>query len=264
MRKAGIFVLIFLCSIPLVAHDLFLRSRPFILPGPGSVVLSMWLAEAFPGKEQKWRADKTVSAAVNGSTGYRKLNVTGTAPEIPLNQAGTFVIGWESRPSYIKIDAAAFAIYLEADGYMNVIEIRKKRGEESKEGTERYVRYLKALVQVGSQRTEHYKDPFGFKIELIPSSNPYSTKIGGPLELQLFFDGKPLVGAKVLATYEGFSEEHDVYAQSLQSGPDGKFKVIIDHPGLWMVRANYMLPLAGDSKAEWESFWANLTFEIPG
>ncbi len=264
MKKIGILVFTLLFSSQAFPHDLFLRPNPFVLINPGNTKLSMWLAEAFPGKEEKWRADKTVYTIVNGPTGLQKVKDSpGVGPEIVLNRAGTYVVGWEATPSYIKIDAATFLKYLEADGYTNVIEQIKKRGDEKKEGTEKYIRYLKTLVQVGDQRTEHYKESLGYKIELIPSSNPYSVKIGDPLEFQLLFDGKPLAGARVLATYEGFSKEHDVYAQSVQSGKDGKFKVVIDHPGLWMIRANHMLPLSGDPKAEWESFWANVTFEIP-
>ena len=264
MAKIGVLVLSLMFSIPAFPHDLFLRPGPFVMSNPGSTKLSMWIAEAFPGKQEKWRSDKTVNIVVHGPAGLQKIkDGPDIGPDVPLTRAGTYVIGWEATPSYIKIDAPTFQKYLEADGYTNIIQLRKQRGEENKEGTEKYVRYLKSLVQVGLQRTDHFKEPLGSKIELIPKSNPYGVKIGQPLEFLLLFDGKPLSGATIFATYEGFSKEHDVYAQTVRTGPDGTFKILIGHPGLWMVRANHMLPLSGDPKAEWESFWSNLTFEVP-
>ncbi|MCI0415564.1 DUF4198 domain-containing protein [bacterium] len=262
MKKIGIVAFSLLFSIHGMTHDLFLRPASFVLAGPGELKLSMWLSEAFPGKEQKWRSDKTVSTIVKGPGGLQKIpNVPDASATVSLKQTGTYVIGWEATPSYIKIDALTFNKYLEAE-YKSALQMRKQRGEEQKEGTEKYFRYLKSIVQVGAQRTDDPKQPVGHKIELIPLSNPYEVHAGNSLEFQLLFEGKPLSDAKAFATYDTFSKEHDVYAQTVESGPDGKLRIQIDQPGLWMVRANHILPLAADSKAEWVSYWANVTFEI--
>jgi len=32
---------------------------------------------------------------------------------------------------------------------------------------------------------------------------------------------------------------------------------------VWLVKAVHMIPLPKDGDADWESFWASLTFELP-
>ena len=180
MKKIGIVAFSLLFSIQGMTHDLFLRPASFVLAEPGELKLRMWLSEAFPGKEQKWRSDKTVSTIVKGPGGLRKIpDVTDVSATVSLKQDGTYVIGWGGTPSYIKIDAATFNKYLDAE-YKNILKTRKQRGEEQKEGTEKYFRYLKSIVQVGSQQTDHPKQPVGHKIELVPLTNPYEVHPGNP------------------------------------------------------------------------------------
>src|SRR5919106_6307274 len=141
MRKIGFLAFSLLFSIDGMTHDLFLRPASFVLAEPGELKLSMWLAEAFPGREQKWRSDKTGSTIVKGPAGLQKIpNVTDVSATVSLKQDGSYVIGWEGTESYIKIDAATFNKYLEAE-YKNVLQMRKQRGDEQKEGTEKYFRY---------------------------------------------------------------------------------------------------------------------------
>jgi hypothetical protein len=263
MFKKMIVFIIFAFQTFLYAHDLYLRGNPFRLNSPGTTKVSMNLAEAFPGKEQLWRADKTTSFIVSGPSSTRKLeNKEKGNPSVDLSEEGTYVIGWSSSPSYITIDAAHFNEYLEAEGYMNVIKIRKETGQQNKEESEKYTRYLKTMIQVGTKHTDQYKTPLGFKIEIIPQSNPYSLKVGESLNVQVLLDGKPLPDNTLMATFDTNSKEHDVYAQVLHTDKDGNAKIQLTDPGVWLLRSNYMTELKNDPKAQWESHWANLSFDV--
>lgn len=248
---------------PLTAHDLFLQSNPFRLDRPEAITLTMRLSEAFLGKEVTWKADKTVNFLLNTPSGLIKLDdKTNQNPTVKLKEEGTYVVGWAATPSYIKIDSSHFNEYLDKDGHSNVLKLRKERSQKNKEGTEKYTRFLKTILQVGSKNTDEYKKPFGFKIEIIPQKNPYILKVGETLDVQVLFDGEPLPDVAVMATYDTHSKEHDVYSQIIRTDDSGKSKIILDKPGVWLIRANYMTELKDDSKTEWESFWSNLTFEI--
>ena len=257
-------VLVFsLCSSVVFAHDLFLNPHPFHLKKPGSLTLAMNLADAFPGKEESWRQDKTLQFWMIGSSGKKMLtDEKGKNPTIQFSEEGTYVIGWNSSPSYIEIDSKDFTEYIEAEGYQNVVKTRKEQGKQDAKGREKYVRFLKAFVQVGSKLTKDYAQPLGQKIEIIPMSNPYSLKRGSDLSVKILFDGKPLPGARVMSTYDTFSKEHDVYAHTIDTSQDGTVKIPISQNGIWLLRVNIMMPLEGDPKADWQSFWANCTFEI--
>lgn len=245
------------------AHDLFLNAHPFHLEKTGSLTLAMNLAAAFPGKEEAWRQDKTLQFWIIGSSGKKLLkDEKGKNPIIEVSEEGTYVIGWDSSPSYIEIESKDFNEYIAAEGYQNVVQARKEQGKQDAKGREKYVRFLKAFVQVGSKLTNDYSKPLGQKIEIIPLSNPYSLKQGTDLPIKILFDGKPLPKAKVMSTYDTYSKEHDVYAHTIDTAQDGTAKIPISKNGIWLIRVNTMLPMEGDPKADWQSFWANCTFEV--
>lgn len=223
----------------------------------------MNLAEAFPGKEIPWRAEKTSQFRIAGPSTDRVLaGEEGRNPPVEVTAQGTYTIVWNSIPSYIEIDEKEFNEYASVEGYSNVIELRKQNGQENSPGREKYMRFMKTFVQVGQTRSDHYSNVMGQKIEIIPLSNPYSVKAGSRLSVKVAFDGAPAAGLRVMATYDSFSKDHDVYAQTTQTNAEGVATFSIDKPGLWLIRSNRMLPLEGDPKADWQSFWANCTFEI--
>lgn len=261
--KKLVVVLLF-AAAPLFAHDLYLRGNPLILSKPGDSTISMVLAEAFPGQPIQWRADKTSLFKVTGPTGDHLLSPTEKAanPVVNFSTEGTYVLAWTSTPSYIKIDSSEFNPYIEEEGYSKPIELRKQLHQESMPGREKYTRYLKTLVQVGVKQSDQYKEVLGFPIELIPLSNPYSLHSGSAMKVRLLFQGKPLAGHRIMATYDSFSKEHDAYAQTVTTDSNGEAEIQINKPGLWMVRSNEMLPLEGDGEADWQSFWANFTFQV--
>lgn len=245
------------------AHDVFLSAKPFVLDKPGSVTLSMYLAEAFPGEVIKWRADKTVRFWMIGpGTDVELTTKKETNPVIEFKNIGTYVIGWNATPSYIEVEPKLFNEYIEAEGYGNVIEIRKEQGKQDKPGREKYIRFLKCFVQVGSEKTNDYSKTLSQKIELIPLANPYSVSVGSELGVRVLFDGKPLRDTRVMATYDTFSKEHDVYAHTVQTNSEGIARIPINQSGTWMIRTNHMIPLEEDPKADWESYWTNFSFFV--
>lgn len=261
--KRLIAVVFTLLSPVVFAHDLFLKAHPFYLEKPAPLHLAMNLAESFPGKEEAWRHDKTLQFRLIGPAGEKKLSdEKGKNPTIQLPEEGTYVIGWDSTPSYIEIDSEHFNEYIEAEGYRNVVEARKQEGKQNAQGREKYMRFLKAFVQAGSKLTQHYAQVLGQKIEIIPQSNPYSLKRGSELIVKVLYDGKPLTGARIMSTYDTYSTEHDVYAFATDTGADGTAKIPITQNGIWMIRVNTMLSLEDDPKADWQSYWANCSFQV--
>jgi hypothetical protein len=76
--------------------------------------------------------------------------------------------------------------------------------------------------------------------------------------VQLTYQGAPLPNALVVA----FTQRTPYHKRSVRSARDGRATFTIDEPGPWLIKAVHMLPAAPGSKADWESFWASLTFEI--
>jgi hypothetical protein len=48
-----------------------------------------------------------------------------------------------------------------------------------------------------------------------------------------------------------------------RSDKEGRVTFRLPRSGMWLVKAVHMIPAPPDTKADWESFWASLTFELP-
>lgn len=244
------------------AHDLYLNPSTFFLNKPGAVQLEMRLEESgFPGEAVPWKGPKTVQFKIVGPAGNHNLiNTKETNPTISVEESGTHQIGWQSNVTYISIEPAIFDQYIQLEGYQNAIAARKDK--RPTRGRERYSRFLKTYVQVGSDKTEDFKKPIGFTIEIVPYNNPAFLKVGDQLEVQLLYNGKPLRGNRIMATYENYSSKPEDYAQTVETDKNGKAWFKITNPGIWIIRSNHMIAIKDDPKANWESFWSNMTFQV--
>jgi hypothetical protein len=258
MRKLSILAALLYTSV-VSAHDLYLWPKPMILKNPDRASLRMYLLK----EKIVWFESMTVGLRLIGPSGEATLSVPEEGdPSVAFDVPGTYVIGWESAPLFVKIDPPIFQKYLTVEDFRNILSLRKQSGSEEKPGLEIYRRYLKSFVQIGEMPTDEYKQKFGFKIEIVLLTNPYALKVGSDLQVQVFFDGEPLSNHRIMATYNTYSDIPEDYAQVTSTDSKGIAIFRITHSGFWLVRTVELLPLASDPDAEWQSFWANCTFEV--
>ena len=50
---------------------------------------------------------------------------------------------------------------------------------------------------------------------------------------------------------------------SARTDNDGRVRFRLPADGMWLVKAVHMIPAPAGANAEWASFWASLTFELP-
>lgn len=103
----------------------------------------------------------------------------------------------------------------------------------------KYEKFAKTLLNPAPGDSLHSK-VMGQDLEIILLTNPADIKPGSALEAQVFLHGKPLSGAGVGLTHDGFSKEEDTY--KFKATTDGQGKVVFtpDRDGLWMVRAIFV------------------------
>ena len=96
---------------------------------------------------------------------------------------GRHVRDWRAstKPSVIALSGDDFNLYLKEDGIPDALEARTKAGELGKAVKERYHKHVKAMVQVGNARSDHYATVLGYPAELVPMENPYAVKVGATL-----------------------------------------------------------------------------------
>ncbi len=117
------------------------------------------------------------------------------------------------------------------------------------------------LVQVGPRHDASYAVRTGQRLEIVPQRHPGQMRAGDALPLQLLFDGRPLEGRLVKLWHK-----RGTRTELLRATTDGQGKVSFTPPwpGVWMASVVQMVPAQETPAADWDSFWGNLTFEIPG
>lgn len=240
------------------AHDLYLMPDSFRVKAGAPVGISMHNGDAFPESDgppaiARLRDSLVVSAkgrvAMEDVRAEEKRGRAGaTAP------AGGFVLMTRTIPNFIDLSPESFHKYLEHEGLGWVVEWRKKNGEADRRGRELYSKHAKAIAHadgVGSVVTK----PVGHPIEIVPLQDPATVKPGGVFRFQVLFQGKPAgVMAMEAASTAG--------VQKLSTDAQGRGSVTLATAGPWKLHTIKMVRLVQREKADWESFWASLTFGI--
>jgi uncharacterized GH25 family protein len=221
--------------------------------------------DRFPESEVAASLDRLRDVTVHaGKLQYNVTNlrvdgekVTGDA-RIPAK--GTLVISARTVPNLIELAPEAFEKYLKGEGLDSVIEFRKQRGESGKPGRELYSKYAKALVHA-SVVDDNSTKASGLAIELVPEKDPYSLKVGERMPLRLLWKGKPASGVMVEAARVGSTGPAESYAVG-RTDAEGRVYVSLSAAGKWRLHAIAIERCQDPQKADWESYWASLTFEL--
>lgn len=261
-------VALLLASVTLAAaHDMFVKPTRFFAPENAEVRVRV-LNGTFSKSENSIARNRLADASVLTPRGRIKLDTTEWSVRgdtstfhIHTRAAGTYVIGVSTRPSRIELSADDFNLYLQDDGIPDILEARKKTGELQKPAKERYHKHVKALVQVGSQRSEHYATPMGYPAEIIPLENPYALQKGATLRVKTLVDGKPVANQLVLYGGELPGNGGAMEQKGTRSDAQGVASIPLGQAGVYYVKFIHMAKVAKDT-VDYESKWATLTFEV--
>jgi hypothetical protein len=256
MKRILILLLCIGVNTPLFSHDMYIWPR---FQKENQVGLAMFVEK----EEVVWFESMTAGLRMDGPSGEANLTVPEKGdPSVEFAQAGTYMIGWQSEPIFIRVEPDIFRKYATLEGYQNVLEVLKNNRQTEQPGRERFTRFVKTYVQVGPLPTNDFKRPFGFKIEIIPLQNPCALQVNEDLDALVLYDGKPLPDHRIMATYDSYSSLPEDYAQVTRTDANGIARFRITNKGLWLIRSNQIFPLENDPEADWQSFWANFTFEV--
>ncbi|HEY0515281.1 MAG TPA: DUF4198 domain-containing protein [Thermoanaerobaculia bacterium] len=180
----------------------------------------------------------------------------------PVFQArGLSTIIYDSGRSTVALEAAKFEQYLKEEGLERISALRARRGQSAAGEKEVFSRCAKALLLVGGGvggAGAGWDRVLGQRLELVAEKNPYALAGGGELPVRLLYEGKPLAGALVMALQRDRPDK-----VTARSDAQGRVVLKLDRPGFWLIKAVHMIPAPRDAGADWESFWASLTFALP-
>jgi uncharacterized GH25 family protein len=248
------------------AHDLFLKFDSYFLK-PNSKTTVRLLNGTFRASEATVARERMIDVSIikpvgerthPPATGWRDEGNTSLL-DLETGAAGTYVVGLSTKSRDVEQKAAAFNDYLAHDGMPDTLAERRKNKELDKDVRRRYSKYVKAIFQVGDERSDSYKTPLNYPVEIIPRQHPYSLKAGQVLEVLCLKDGQPLVNQFVSAGRELNGRE--VTLPSVRSDNNGIARIPLKGAGKWYVKFIQMAKL-DDPQINYESKWATLTFEV--
>jgi len=257
----GIIGSVLTASTPLNAHDFWIEPTKFMTDLGRVVGVKLRVGDDFHGDPVPRNEALIGDFVVVDAAGRRQVvGREGSDPAglLRVTSPGLLVIGYRSRPSPVTLPADKFTQYLAEEGLEAVIAARARGQASQREGREIFSRAAKSLVRSGAMTGGSGDRALGFPVELVAERNPYQLRRGDALPVRLTYKDAPLAGALVVA-YNQRAPYHKVRARSDR---DGRATFVIDEPGVWLVKAVHMVPAPAGSNADWESFWASLTFEI--
>lgn len=254
-----------LLVVTAVAHDLFLKTDSFFLKPNSKFKIDVMNGTFQESEGAVSFARLNDVSVVSGGKRVHPVEADLTKNEttaflnLKTGASGTYVVGLSTKSREIALKAADFNEYLREDGLPDTLEERRTTGELEKDAKERYAKHVKAILQVGSARSDDYKTVLGYPVELVPQQNPYRMKKGGMLEILCLKDGKPLAGQVVLAGRE--TNGKLTISPELRSDKDGIIRLRLDAAGKWYAKFINMTKF-DDPDLNYESKWTTLTFEL--
>jgi len=262
MRRSILVLLTVLAaSASLSAHDFWIEPTGFMADLGRVVGVKLRVGQDFHGDPVP-RSDELIGdfVVVDASGRRQVIGRDGSDPAglLRVTSPGLMVIGYRSRPSPVTLPADKFTAYLTEEGLETVIDARARGQASQRDGREIFSRAAKSLVRSGAMAADSGDRALGFPIELVAERNPYQMRAGESLPVRLTYRNAPLAGALVMA----FNQRHPYLKKRVRSDQNGRATFTIDEPGPWLVKAVHMVPAPAGSNADWESFWASLTFEM--
>jgi hypothetical protein len=259
LRCAAIAALATMAVAPLAAHDFWIEPTTF-RPEPGAIVgIGLRAGQGFVGDPVRRSSDLIEEFIVR--EGERQEEVGGSEGSDPAGIiiAGarqTAIIAYRSKPAYIELPADRFEDYLRLEGLDAIVARRRARGTSGDPGLEYFTRYAKALL-TGQFTSPAVVQPIGLPMEIVPDADP--TRRIGPLGGTLRYHGAPLAGALVVAMPRANPSERS----AVRSDARGAFTFSRLHAGVWLIKAVHMVDAGWFSRADWQSAWGSLTFDVP-
>jgi len=266
MRPIAFSLLVLAASAaPASAHEFWLSPSTY-RPSAGELVaVSMVVGTGFRGEVKPYATPRTVRFVLRGAreSDLIGLPTNGDPVSARFRVAGGDgqLLAYESNFASIELPARDFDAYLKLEGLDQALAAR---GTSEAPGRERYARCPKAWI--GSGQATRATAPIGLTMEIVPLADP---AIGSSLPVRVLFRGHPLAGALVRAwnrPLTGASPADPASRDSLgpvaqvRTDARGMARIAAAGAGEWMVSAVHMEPSSDPAVADWQSWWASLTF----
>jgi hypothetical protein len=209
------------------AHDFWIDPDRFDAEPGAEIPLTLRQGANMKGDSLPYLTPLIDDFSRTDSDGRRAIeSIMGNDPAaVIIAGPGTTLIGYQSNRDFVELEPGKFDSYLVDEGLENIIDQRQALGESNANAREYFVRCAKLLLDSGAPDTSL---------------------------------GRPLSGVRVRALTADWPDQ----PVDGRTDANGRVLLMLPRTGAWLIKAVHMIRLENDSKADWESFWASLLFEI--
>ncbi len=241
------------------AHDLWIEPSAYKVQ-PGSVLkLRLRVGQDFKGDALPRNNSLIEKFAVFGPGSERPvIGQDGGDPAgfTKVETAGLHTVVYFSHFSTVELEGAKFESYLKDEGLAAISLWRAKHGKSADPARDRFLRCAKAFIRVGDGGNAGFDRVFGMPLELVAERDPFTSK--GPLPVKLLWRGKGLADALIVA----FNQANPTQKIRLRTDRAGRVHLPLTGDGVWLIKCVHMQAAGiGEPSADWESYWASLSFE---
>jgi uncharacterized GH25 family protein len=140
------------------------------------------------------------------------------------------------------------------------LEQRARLHRTDADGSERYSRCAKSIVQVGppgAGSQDQVSKPVGLPLEIVPESNPYGVPRSATLPVRVIYAGHPLAGALVKLT--DLNNDASPFEVHL-SDHDGRASFTMPNSGTWLLNVIWTKALPRSEETDFETVFSSLSF----
>ena len=184
--------------------------------------------------------------------------------DFQLKAPGAYILVLQTDDqAQTHLPAIRFNDYLKVEGLTPALEQRTRLGKMDAEGSERYSRCAKSLLQIGASDAPSQTQvsrPVGLPLEIIPEANPYGLPRPAMLPVRVVYIGRPLSGALVKLT----NLENDATPfETHLTDRNGRAIFTMPHSGTWLLNVIWTRALPRTEETDFETTFSSLSFGFP-
>jgi uncharacterized GH25 family protein len=156
-----------------------------------------------------------------------------------------------------------FNDYLKVEGLTPALEQRARLNQMDRDGSERYSRCAKSIVQVGpvgAGPQGQVSKPVGLPLEIVPEANPNGVPRSANLPVRVIYAGHPLSGALVKLT--DLNNDASPFEVHL-TDHEGRATFTMPNAGSWLLNVIWTKALPRSEETDFETVFSSLSFGIP-
>ena len=269
----GTAAVLFVLVLPVAAHEFWVTPSGWVVQPGARVMILANVGDRFPDPNSYTTPERIETIRLVGPVSdtlvnppYRREKDSLAADLQVPSRPGTYVGVVIVKPRVGEKSGPAFQAHIAHQGLDEVGDYRAKHGETANAVRERYSRYGKTLLRVGSNGVgSRATQALGLKIELVPLSDPTVLSVGSRLRVRLLLDGQPAPNALVGAIHAAAQTKPEQWPLTARTDTRGEAEFALGDVGPWLIRAVRTMRRTGETgelAADWESYWASLSFQL--